>query len=807
PDVKLGYQTAPPTTINSNAGWLYTQLSGAHTPLESTIFYQDGTGNAIDLLSTVASFSWPVGTAAGTGNYVGNGNGTTTYFLGTMPGTGGSGNPVGFVTDGVERARVTAGGAWCFNCTVPGTPVQISDTSAGVPLRIVGPNPGGVGVAMQFYEGATSAGQITAANGGGFSFASPASTPINFYNSPTLMFQLYQSGADSVGAFQGAGEWVGVVTGAVGLPASNKGRLIYDKTLQHFYASENGGAYTQLCLAGGSCGSGGGTSWLASSTVGGTNANTGTTYIGGNNTAAAAMAFVTNGVDRGRITGAGLWGINTTTPGRVLESSDTSGGIPLRLTGIATGGAGVAVEFYETSTSAGLITVAKNNVFAIAGVGATPVTLNSNSNLIFKAYNSGGDSIGQFLGGAEWFGVVTGAVGVSPANKGRLIYDSTLQHFYFSENGGAYAQLAGGGGSGWPIGTAAGSGVYNNPGAGPYFLGLLNTGTLGFSTNSAEAMRITASQQVLIGSTSVGSQAAPFLVSTSGVPIAEFNTTGANGQIFFESSSGTVRGYLTASNAGLTLASFGGAVPLIMMTNSTEAARFDVSQRLILGSTTGLTTGGVHRETIKSSDYGQLGLLQSAGGTSRLTLASTIAAVDTAGGELAFDTNNFLINTAGSAGASLILGTGASRTPMVTLTTGQVATFNVAGGSSFVIDSTGHPLITMKASGSLVGTVGDRGTSGNMSLHNSTSGANVTAYASAAQVDIIHGSSTTSFVANNGVVFPSCSFGSFPTGAIGTCVCTNCKNSSQDGTVSGATCQSGSHNALAFYNGNSTVCN
>lgn len=72
---------------------------------------------------------------------------------------------------------------------------------------------------------------------------------------------------------------------------------------------------------------------------------------------------------------------------------------------------------------------------------------------------------------------------------------------------------------------------------------------------------------------------------------------------------------------------------------------------------------------------------------------------------------------------------------------------------------------------------------------------------------IVHGTSTTTFVSNNGVVFPTCTFGSFPTGAIGHCTCTNCKNSSQDGTVAGATCQSGTHFADAFYNGNTTVCN
>lgn len=50
-------------------------------------------------------------------------------------------------------------------------------------------------------------------------------------------------------------------------------------------------------------------------------------------------------------------------------------------------------------------------------------------------------------GAQEFIGAATGTFGLSPANHGRIFYDSTLQHFYISENGGAYVQMVSGGGS------------------------------------------------------------------------------------------------------------------------------------------------------------------------------------------------------------------------------------------------------------------------------------------------------------------------------------------------------------------------
>jgi hypothetical protein len=59
--------------------------------------------------------------------------------------------------------------------------------------------------------------------------------------------------------------------------------------------------------------------------------------------------------------------------------------------------------------------------------------------------NTGNGGTGS--GALQINGVATGTFAVSPANTGRIIYDLTLQHFYISENGGAYAQISTGGGA------------------------------------------------------------------------------------------------------------------------------------------------------------------------------------------------------------------------------------------------------------------------------------------------------------------------------------------------------------------------
>lgn len=77
----------------------------------------------------VGGLIWPIGSAAPTGNYAGNGNGTTTYFLGTLAGTGASGNPIAFATNALEAMRIDV-----LQRVMIGTTTPLSD---GVNLALV----------------------------------------------------------------------------------------------------------------------------------------------------------------------------------------------------------------------------------------------------------------------------------------------------------------------------------------------------------------------------------------------------------------------------------------------------------------------------------------------------------------------------------------------------------------------------------------------------------------------------------------------------------------------------------------------
>jgi hypothetical protein len=345
-------------------------------------------------------------------------------------------------------------------------------------------------------------------------------------------------------------------------------------------------------------------------------------------------------------------------------------------------------------------------------------------------------------------------------------------------------------------GSAANSGLNND--AANIAFGLLSAHDVIGAANSVEVLRLRSGGDLTIGlSSSDITPAAGQLIASSVYGLATATTNASTGGFGITAAS---KVYLNSSHSGS-----GTNLPISIEPAANVAAVFDINQRSIFGSSgVILSTGGNHKVTVSSSDYGQLGLLQNAGGTSRLTLASKIASVDTAGGELAFDTNNLLFNTAGHAGASLIIGTGSSRTAALTINTSQTATFTGTTSSSFNIDTTAHPLITLKASGSSIGTMGDRGTSGNMSFHQ-VAGGDMT-IDGGGNISFTHGSSTTTLVANNGIVPPSFAFGSLPTGAVGWVICTSCKNVDQDSITAGSQCQSGAHNAMAYFNGTHNVC-
>ena len=160
------------------------------------------------------------------------------------------------------------------------------------------------------------------------------------------------------------------------------------------------------------------------------------------------------------IAGAGnAWSVTAQT-GRSAAATAGSNGGPMTLTA----GAGGAGQGVNQPGGAGA-----NATFA-AGAGglATGISNNSNGgNVILNSgaagtggagtagtigtivFQSGGVQVGSWIPGTttgaslDWTGAATGSQAVSAANHGRIFYNSTLQHFYFSENGGAYAQFGG----------------------------------------------------------------------------------------------------------------------------------------------------------------------------------------------------------------------------------------------------------------------------------------------------------------------------------------------------------------------------
>jgi hypothetical protein len=107
----------------------------------------------------------------------------------------------------------------------------------------------------------------------------------------------------------------------------------------------------------------------------------------------------------------------------------------------ATGGSGanVAGASYTIAGGIGTGTGAGGAVI----IKTAPVgTSSSTPNTLTTRWTVGGD------GGTTWTGIATtSAPALSPSNSGTIYYDDTLQGFYASVNGGAYASLSGGGGN------------------------------------------------------------------------------------------------------------------------------------------------------------------------------------------------------------------------------------------------------------------------------------------------------------------------------------------------------------------------
>lgn len=194
--LRLPYQTSTPTITNFGLGVLVSQTSSTHSPLVSTLEYCDDGGSCVDVLSgSNAPAAWPVGSAAGTGNYVGNGDGSTPYFLGTMHGTGGSGNVLALVANGAEAARVGVGGRILAGATTTDWGLtgagNLVLVCSGCGLGILNGSSNANGVEINTGGGAGSVSQISAVKTGTGTLG-----PLAFTIGGTEAFRINTSGQE-----------------------------------------------------------------------------------------------------------------------------------------------------------------------------------------------------------------------------------------------------------------------------------------------------------------------------------------------------------------------------------------------------------------------------------------------------------------------------------------------------------------------------------------------------------------------------------------------------------------------------------
>jgi len=252
---------------------------------------------------------------------------------------------------------------------------------------------------------------------------------------------------------------------APGVSPTDQGRIYYNPTTDKFMVSENGGAYANLAGGGGL--SGGQTNYIPLWT-GATTQGTSTIYQSG-----------------------GIVGIGTTAPGAKLTvNNPTAAG--------KTGASGDAIYAYansvnsaisaEQANAAGYAGYFSGNVsvtgnLTVAGIISKDGTESDPSYAFSSNHNTGmwyesstqqlvfsagtyrvmairSNSYGQVaigpaasvptsaldLNGALTVRGMATAPGVSPTDQGRIYYNPTTDKFMVSENGGAYANLAGGGG-------------------------------------------------------------------------------------------------------------------------------------------------------------------------------------------------------------------------------------------------------------------------------------------------------------------------------------------------------------------------
>lgn len=387
---------------------------------------------------------------------------------------------------------------------------------------------------------------------------------------------------------------------------------------------------------------------------------------------------------------------------------------------------------------------------------------------------------------------------------GRIYFDGT--HMYFSEAGGSATQFGSGGGGGWAIGTAAGTSV-NTIGNNAWLGNTSNFG-IGISTHALTAAFFDSNQHTIL---SVGGGTITTFGAGTGLSIypkasedgLAINQAGAGSATALFATSGTVGGSLIWDATDFSVTTGGSSATAAKLkfktNNGTLAGQFDQNGRFTVNTATAY--GGQSRATINiaAGDSGQgLTLVQPANSTAA-NIAFVVGASPVLGMEVYADgANAHVVGWVGSlylnapSGGSII-GQVNGVTQTTTASTGVTFANPIFGsGAGAVFDSASHVNLTLKSAGSTIGTFGDVGTSGNVTMHSSSTGAELTVFAS------YNGTGTNRpFALASYAVGSLPSAGGQPAGAIAF---------ANDGTAGTSPCTGGGSGAIAVNLGASWAC-
>lgn len=339
-----------------------------------------------------------------------------------------------------------------------------------------------------------------------------------------------------------------------------------------------------------------------------------------------------------------------------------------------------------------------------------------------------------------------GAAGTTSivTNAGMIIRSDGSNYFTFRGNASSGSGCASVDPSACILkGSAANSGLNND--AANIAFGLLSAHDVIGAANSAEVIRLRSSGDLLVG-------------------LSSSDVSGTSGQVIAGSVYGLVSATTNASTGGFGISpgsyvyinsshtGSGANLPIVIQPGGSEKIRFPTSGPILVNATSAL--GSTYTMEIRATGSGA-------------TANSYGLGIDMA---------------AGSTASQLVLSQNASG--------GVMSMTNTSTGTTF-LDQSGAPSFTIQAGATAKLLLQASGSSGVVSTSTFT---------------VVHNASTTTFTSNAGVVFPSFAFGSLPTSSDGMTICTSCKNVDQDGIVAGSQCQTGSHIAIAFFNGNHNVC-